>query len=354
MNRWIVIVSMFLLALPGCGSDEGSSSEGTDSTQTDTGAVADLSGEGDASAGDAVNIDLSSGDMAGDADVPSQVHPVAGADLVGKLKGLWSGSAAQTPLGNFARMNMDMRAADEFVLFSRADLDANNSLRFAFSIETHGGEDVFIFRNGGQFTGVDRDTRTAFVDHDPVSDTWRFCAVEGGCDYVEARWVFSDPDHVLMDVDVSGFTHVKWSATRVEARTLPDGFPPEASSGEGDVAFPEMPTLDVALSWTEPAPEGAWVWIILSDTSCGFTGRGCEASRQIGASLEAGATSATLTLRQLHGGDYFLNTLLDRDGNFQTSLFPNTGDEISSPDQAINVAESGVTTINASFVITVP
>ena len=277
---------------------------------------------------------------------------VAGSGIVPRLVGLWSGAATQTPLGDFPRMNMDLRPVDGEVLFARADLDADNSLRFAFSVETQGGEEVLVFRNGGQFMGLDRDTRTVFVERS--EGVWRFCALERGCEYVEARWTFDGDDAVEMDVDVLGATHVQWRARRVEAREAPGEFPPEGSTGEGEVPFPEMAQLDVSLSWDDPVEEGAAVWVFLSTTGCGFTGRDCEVSRQIGGEVEAGATSATLSLPQLHEGAYVVNALLDRNGDFEDNLFPDSADQISFPDRGSATVVGGLNEVSLRIDVDVP
>ena len=98
----------------------------------------------------------------------------AGLELMQRLAGLWTGPATMTPLGTFARMNMDLRAASAQVLFSRADLDEMNNLRFAFELEAPDGETTLVYRNGGYFLGLLRDSRTRLVEH--TADSYRFCS----------------------------------------------------------------------------------------------------------------------------------------------------------------------------------
>src|SRR5690606_6437664 len=119
-----------------------------------------------------------------------------------------------------------------------------NSLRFAFSIETIGGQEQLVYRNGGYFLGILRDTRTILVEQG--ENSYRFCAVDGGCDYIDALWELQSATELVFDVKVKGSPHVLWIADRVEARSLPDPFPiDESSQGSGDAPFPAMPTLEV-------------------------------------------------------------------------------------------------------------
>lgn len=266
--------------------------------------------------------------------------------LMQQLAGLWVGPASQTPLGTFPIMVMDFRAADPNVLFARTDLDADNALRMAFFIELIGETSDIVFRNGGLFMGLGRDTRTTLQSYDPEESTWRFCEPTGGCEYLDAVISFDGADELTMDVKVRGAQHMLWTASRVEERELPQPFPAELDPiGTGDAEFPPMPSLAVELSWADAAPDGAWVWVVLSDTACGLTGQGCQASRSMGMALQGGATDATLTFEQLHAGAYHLNAVLDRDGNFQSVPFPQNPDAIVFPvDPVVEVVFPTTTT----------
>jgi hypothetical protein len=244
-----------------------------------------------------------------------------------------------TPLGTFEPMNMDMRAADGHVLFSRVDLDAENSLRFAFSIETIGGQAQLVYRNGGYFLGILRDTRTILVEQ--TANTWRFCAVDGGCEYIDALWELQSETELVFDVKVMGNQHVLWIADRVEARALPDPFPTdESSQGNGDAPFPTMPSLEVTVSWGDPLMAAADVWVLLSVQDCPLMGF-CDFSRSLRGTAETGATSLVLTFDQIHAGNYKGNAILDRDQNLAESLFPGDGDAVSLPNQPITIAAEG-------------
>jgi len=149
-----------------------------------------------------------------------------------------------TVLGGFPLMNFDMRAATSHLLFGRVDLDPFNSLRFGFSVETHAGEDVLIFRNGGQFMGLDRDTRTRLVASYTEGGTYHFYAIEKGCDYIDATFTFVDADELNLFVSVKGSPHLLWKPLREESRELPDPFPADESSQGGPTTpFPTMPSL---------------------------------------------------------------------------------------------------------------
>jgi hypothetical protein len=291
---------------------------------------------GDGDPGDGDSGDGDSGDGDGEPD------EIAGLELMTALAGLWSGPATMTPLGSFEPMNMDLRAADGHVLFSRADLDPVNSLRFAFSIETIAGVDRLVYRNGGYFYGMLRDSRTILVEQGP--NTWRFCAVDGGCDYIDARWELQSPTELVFDVEVKGAQHVLWLADRVETRTLPDPFPADhGPQGSGDAPFPTMPSLRVTVSWQDPLSDPADVWVLLSVPDCPLMGF-CEFSRSLYATAEVGATSSELLIDQVHAGNYKGNAVLDRDRNLTESLFPGSGDAVSLPNQPITIAATGEST----------
>lgn len=320
----LALVSLLTgLALGACGDAAATDSPETESAET--------------SAGD--------GDGDGDSATTGDDGEIVGLDLMTRLAGLWTGAATMTPLGVFEPMNMDLRAADDHVLFSRVDLDAQNSLRFAFSIETIAGQDRLIYRNGGYFLGQLRDSRTIVESHTPVDQdgvgAWQFCAVDGGCDYIDARFEFQSPTELVFDVKVMGQQHVLWLAERVEARALPDPFPvDESSQGNGDAPFPPMPTLIVDASWPDPLVEPADVWILLSAQDCPLMDF-CNFSRSIRGTADVGATSLELTIDQVHGDSYRLNAILDRDQNLAETLFPGSGDAVSLPNQPVEIAAEG-------------
>jgi hypothetical protein len=137
---------------------------------------------------------------------------------------------------------------------------------------------------------------------------------------------------------------VYWVAERVEPRELPDPFPAdESSQGNGDAPFPPMPTLEVDVSWQDPLASPADVRVLISVQSCPLNGF-CEFSRSIRGTAEAGATSLTLTIDQVHAGDYKANAILDRDQNLEQTLFPGNGDAVSLPNQPVTIAPTGTST----------
>jgi hypothetical protein len=323
-----------LTIVAGCNADDDPAADGSGTSLDGTSET----GEGATTQGD----DDSTGDTNG---APND------ATLIDRLGGLWVAPVTSwTSAGSFPTMNMDMRPADDRVLFSRVDLDADNALRFAFSRETHEGESVLVFRNGGLFQGLERDTRTRLVEHDPATDSWRFCAITGGCMYVEAVFDFDGDDAFTMEVSVLGMNHVRWSPTRREERelsSLADAPEPNAS----DAPFPAMPSARIALSWSEPLAEDTEAWVILSTTNCSFNPGSCTPSRFMRATAPAGATQTELVLHQLHAGAYKVNAVLDRNGNLHTTLFPDGGDSVSLPNQSLDVAPSGETAANFTISI---
>ncbi|PCC71085.1 hypothetical protein SAMN02745121_04952 [Nannocystis exedens] len=273
---------------------------------------------------------------------------VAGLELMPRLAGLWSGPASMTPLGTFPRMNMDVRAASSQVLFSRADLDANNNLRFAFEVEDHGSGPVLVYRNGGYFLGLLRDSRAVLTEH--TASSWRFCSATKGCEYIDAAFSFDGDDHLILDVKVKGVQHVYWDALREETRALPEPFPADTTPLAPDAPFPPMPSLKIDVGWAAPLEEEGGVWAIVTTEPCDlqFT---CKHSRSLLGPAAAGSTSASLLLDQIHAGDYKLTVVLDRNGNMAETLFPDAGDGVSAPNQAVTVAPSGETSVKATIVV---
>jgi hypothetical protein len=335
MTSFARVASLVVLALPllACRPDEPSDDDEVGQTDEST-------------TGESTGADTT----ANDTSTTEGSEELVGLDLMTRLAGLWSGPVTMTPLGTFEPMNMDLRPADGHVLFSRADLDASNSLRFAFEIETHGGQDVLVYRNGGYFLGMLRDSRTSLVEHAPVDaqgrGSWRFCSVsEAGCDYIDALFEFDDADHLVFDVKVNGEQHVYWLAERLEARDLPEPFPVDENPQANDAPFPAMPSLRTTVSWQDPLTEPADVWVFLSTMDCPLMGI-CDFSRSLRGTAEIGATSIELVHDQIHAGSYRGNAVLDRDQNLESSMFPGTGDAVTLPNQAVTVADSGESTLD--------
>lgn len=289
---------------------------------------------------------------------------VAGVSLMTKLAGLWTGSAAVTPLGPIPIMNMDFRAVNPRVLFGRVDLDDGNNLRFEFAIEAVGeavGQakaPVLVFRNGGYFMGILRDSRTRLIEYNAAGPSYRFCGLQGGCDYIDARFSFTDERHLTLDVKVRGTQHVLWSPQQKETRTLPAPFPADESpQGAGDAPFPPIPRLTATVSWDKPLPMDSDVLMVLSATDCNYlmpASLGCTISRSLFAHAAAGALSASLVFDQIHAGTYKATAILDRHGTLKQRLFPQSGDGISIPNQAVVVAASGESSASVPIVLPVP
>jgi hypothetical protein len=200
-----------------------------------------------------------------------------------------------------------------------------------------------VFRNGGLFLGIERDSRTRLVEHDAAQERFRFCAIEAGCDYIEATFDFEGDDRFALDVDVATMMHIHWSPTRVQTRPLDTPFPADDDANPGDAPFPELPTLRATMTWTEPLAEPGRVWIILSKGACAAQPAACVPSRFIGGEAPAGATEAELTIVQIHAGDYRVNAILDRNANLGAALLPDSGDAVALPDAPLTIASSGET-----------
>ena len=164
---------------------------------------------------------------------------------------------------------------------------------------------------------------------------------------IDATFTFSGDDALSLRVLVDGQPHFIWNADRTETRpAVAAGFPDVEQQGG-----PLLPSLAVSASWTGPAPAGADVWIVLSTTACGFAGTGCEVSRSFRLGAQAGSEDATFVVNEVHTGAYFALLLVDNNGNFATTGFPDSGDVISLPDRPLSVdADGGTLAINASIV----
>lgn len=342
--RGVFLGLVFVLGCGDRGSETTEVATSTGATSTGTSSAVPT-GTGEASSG----TPTSGAPTTGTSTTTGGVE-VDGLALMQRFAGLWSGPASMTPLGTFPLMNMDVRAASGHVLFARVDLDEENSLRFAFEVEAPEGVPTLVYRNGGYFLGILRDSRAALVES--TADSWRFCSTSaGGCDYIDATFTFEGDSELVFDTKVKGEQHVYWQATREETRELPAPFPEDLTPQAEDAPFPAMPTLVVDVTWTEPLPMDGEVWVVLSTTNCDLT-LSCTASRSLRKVTLMDDTKATLTLDQVHAGDYKLNAILDRNGNFFMTQYPDSGDGIGTLNKAITVAPEGETKVATSILIT--
>lgn len=346
LSRAGICVAVLVLACGDKGDDSSTSAGSTSATTTMTSLP---TSSGTTAAGTSTSGESTTGG-------PTTGTPttggegVAGLELLPRFVGLWSGPATMTPLGTFPIMNMDVRAASGHVLFSRVDLDEDNSLRFAFAVEAPDGAPTLVYRNGGYFLGIERDSRAALVEH--TADMWRFCSTSAmGCDYIDASFTFTGDAELVFDAKVKGQQHVYWEAQRKEERALPEPFPADEEPLASDAEFPPMPTLAIDVSWVEPLMMDGEVWVVLSTTDCDVTLQ-CTVSRSLREAVMMDATSATLTIEQIHAGDYKLNAILDRNGNFATTQFPDAGDGIGQLNKNITVAPDGETSVKTAILIT--
>lgn len=353
MNLRSLVPALSAVTLLGLGcptEDDTDDDAGADGGQTDEngGAVGSDDDNGDAdTVGGVDDTDTDDGDGDDGSD------ETAGSDdalqmqrLLDRLPGLWAAPVtSETSVGDFPIMNMDVRAADSRTLFSRVDLDGENNLRFAFTVEDHDGlGTVLVFRNGGFFSGILRDTRTYLHEYDEQTDTWRFCAIGGGCTMIDARMQVDDAGAMDLEVDVFGMHHFHWTPTRVQERPLPDEFSATDTPGSVMDPFPPMPTLDATLEWTQPADEGTPVWLILFAEPCAVGAGACDPSRFFRGVAQAGDTALTLSLDQIHPGSYFGLAVVDHNGNLATTLLPDPGDVVSLPNVPVTVDATGTST----------
>lgn len=338
-----------LLPLLACPTADDAMLEPTESTSASTSA-----GPGDTTAGDPATGPVADGSSSSDGADSTGQPPTddAALALLNALPGLWIAPVtSMTSVGDFPIMAMDIRAADDRTLFSRVDLDGDNNLRFAFAIEEHDGAPVLVFRNGGYFLGILRDTRTTLVEHDPEAQEWRFCAVGAGCDYVDATFTLETPERLVLTTNVLGNPHMHWEGVKREERALDGQFPYDPTPGASDDPFPVMPSLRVTLTWTTPTAQAADAWVVLSTTDCSLVPGTCQPSRFIRTVVEAGATSAELLIDQAHAGDYQANAFLDNNGNLSGTLFPDSGDLVSLPNHDVEIAPAGESTTAIALVV---
>jgi hypothetical protein len=268
--------------------------------------------------------------------------------LVTQLSGLWSGPARQTVLGDFPLMNMDLRAVGDDAVFGRVDLDADNNLRFAFVVEDHGEGPELVYRNGGYFQGILRDSRARLISADPATGTWRFCSIPQGCGYIDALFEL-DGDALIVDVDVRGQKHMVWDAARLEERDAPVNLLAAESAGAPDQAFPTLGEATLNLSWSAGVTDGAQVLVGLSTEQCPLNPTSpCDTSRWYVVDLDAGLTEASAPIEQLHEGRYYLNAVLDLGGDG----LPSVSDYVSLPNQVLDVQTGNEAT--ASLSLTIP
>lgn len=346
-----VALSGFLVACPQSAVDGGNDP----AAATDSGSGAsDASGSDTTTtrSGDDAPDSTAEADAGSDGSTGGDPDPLQGDLFLARAAGLWAAPVTtDSSVGDFPLMNMDVRAVGDRTLFSRVDLDGDNNLRFAFSYEVHPelGR-ILVYRNGGFFQGFLRDTRTQLVEYDEAADTWRFCAIDGGCMYIDAHFQLTDAGAMDLDVAVLGMHHIHWAPSRVEDRALEAGFP-GAGSGTPTDPFLPMPTLEATVHFTNPADDGEEAWLILFAEPCPLMVGQCNPSRFYRAVLQAGQTEVTLPIDQIHAGDYFTLAVLDRDANLGGTLLPGPGDAVSIPNQELTVAAEGTSTADIMVMV---
>ena len=342
----------------GCGDDDDANADAADADGGETAdETADESGDDDDddddddNTGDDDDDDNTGDDDDDDDDDDDQAAAVEA--FMQRLPGLWTAPVMSgTSVGDLPLMNMDVRPADDRTLFARVDLDAENSLRFAFAVEEDAsGEPALVFRNGGYFLGILRDSRTTLQSYDDETGVFRFCSVTGGCDYVEAVFVAPGDDTLTLEVQVMGMFHIHWSPQRAEPRELDGAFPYDDTPGSMEDPFPTMPILEATLTLPEPASGGEQAWILLFTESCPLMVGQCVPSRFLRAPVDAGEDEVVLGLDQIHPGEYFALAILDRDGDLEQSLLPDTEDAVSLPNIPITVAPRGTSEATIDIMI---
>jgi hypothetical protein len=199
--------------------------------------------------------------------------------------------------------------------------------------------------NGGLFAGSFRSDGCHAVEASP--DRCRFCADDGGCAHIDARFDVLAADALTLTITITivvdGQPHVTWQADRVEPR-------PAASLVDSNGAAPTLPSMQVNATFQAA---GADAWLVLTATPCGFT-FSCSPSRSFRQQLTAGAVSTSFTMQEVHPGDSFAVLIVDNNGNFATAPFPDGSDRVVVPDQAVTIGAVDGAAVTLAATVTPP
>jgi hypothetical protein len=234
------------------GTTTGSGGSGTGAGGTGTGGSGGGAGGAGPGTGTAGAGPGTAGAGGGTADAsrppgtPPGAEKILGIEFMQRVAGKWTGTNQSGPLGTAFPMTVEFVPNGASFMYSKLQLDPQNTVVWGFNVETYGGKDVLAYRNGGYLGGAKRDSRLQLVEYDAAKATYRFCAVKeqgilvDGCNYIEARYTFTAPDKMLFVVTTrAGKPHVHWDATRIETRPLPDPFPASiVSQGQGEAPWP--------------------------------------------------------------------------------------------------------------------
>ncbi len=134
---------------------------------------------------------------------------------------------------------------------------------------------------------------------------------------------------------------------------MPTPYPSDTTSrGDGSAPWPTLASVQTNETFGITTAAAAVVWLILTTTPC-FPTFSCNESRAVMVSVAASATSATVSLPNVHAGAYKATVLLDLDRNFESTHAPTTGDRVAV-DQDLTVPTSGTATLNATTSVAVP
>jgi hypothetical protein len=178
--------------------------------------------------------------------LPPGAEKIPGIELMHRIAGKWTGMNQSGPLGTAFPMTVEFTVNAGY-MYGKLQLDPQNTVVWGFKKENNGGKDVLAYSKGGFLGGAKRDSRLQLVEYDAAKSYWRFCAVKesgfpvDGCNYIEATYTFSAPDKMIFNVTTrpERKPHVRWDATRIETRPLPDPFPANITSmGQGEAPWP--------------------------------------------------------------------------------------------------------------------
>jgi hypothetical protein len=295
-----------------------------------------------------------------------------------RLLGIWNGSLRTgTSLGNFPEWVVDFRPIAQAMVMGKSELDPQNDIFLGIWPARYGRDTVMVFRNGGQFAGMDRISYTLLdtVFTQNGRTTFRFQDVVEGTNRIKADFTFVQ-DSLYLLVYTNNRFHFQWSAKkRADASQQAQqavGFAQRAVVKDLSTAFagrnsstfynrsedpypaaahPYLGNLNLTVSFSpqaSPAPTDN-ILVVLSTQKLiqGFVPSLANfgaRSRYVVLKRPSGSGNVSYTFTYFHPGDYFLNVVVDKNGNQMID----PGDYIMSTfDKPVQVGPAQTATADA-------
>jgi hypothetical protein len=301
-----------------------------------------------------------------------------GFEVMTRMLGIWNGSLRTgTSLGNFPEWVVDFRPIDRAMVMGKSELDPQNDIFLGIWPAKYGRDTVMVFRNGGQFAGMDRISYTLLdtVFTRNGRTTFRFQDVVEGTNRIKADFTFVQ-DSLYLLVYTNNRFHFEWSAKKradasqqaqqavgfarqVVVKDLSTAFAGRNSSTFYNrsedpypaTAHPYLGNLNLTIGFSpqaSPTPTDN-ILVVLSTQKLiqGFvpslTNFGAR-SRYVVLKRPTGSGNVSYSFTYFHPGTYFLNVVVDKNGN--QTIDP--GDHIMSTfDKPVTVNQAQVATADA-------